>query len=51
MVLEAFALLQRIPRPTGDQIKQGLNGHLCRCGGYAGIIRAVQAAAQKASRG
>jgi aerobic-type carbon monoxide dehydrogenase small subunit (CoxS/CutS family) len=51
MVLEAFALLEKNPKPTEDDIKQGLGGHLCRCGAYAGVVRAVQAAAREVSRG
>jgi carbon-monoxide dehydrogenase small subunit len=51
MILEVYALLQKNPRPSAEDIKQGLGGHLCRCGGYAGIIRAVQAAAQEARHG
>ena len=51
MIMETFAFLEKNPRPTDEQIKQGLNGHLCRCGTYKGIVRAVQAAAKEASRG
>jgi len=42
MVLSSVALLNKNPHPTVDQIKDGLAGNLCRCTGYAGIIRAVQ---------
>jgi len=42
MVTAATALLNRNPQPTADQIKDALAGNLCRCTGYAGILRAVQ---------
>jgi 4-hydroxybenzoyl-CoA reductase alpha subunit len=41
-VLAATALLNRNPDPTIDEIKEALAGNLCRCTGYAGILRAVQ---------
>ena len=40
-VLATTALLKRHPRPTGDQIRFGLGGNLCRCGTYAGIAAVV----------
>src|ERR1035437_4724763 len=42
MVLSSVALLDKNPRPTVQEIKDGLAGNLCRCTGYTGIIRAVQ---------
>lgn len=42
MVMAATALLSRNPKPTTDEIKNALAGNLCRCTGYAGIVRAVQ---------
>ena len=47
MVLSARALLDENPRPDEDQIRRGLAGNLCRCTGYAQIVKAVQAAAEK----
>jgi carbon-monoxide dehydrogenase small subunit len=47
MLLAAKELLERNPDPTDVEIRLGLSGNLCRCTGYAGIVRAVQAAAQK----
>ena len=44
MVLGAVALLGRIAHPTDQQIRQALDGHLCRCGTYPRIIEAVRAA-------
>lgn len=45
MIMTSVALLDRIPDPTIDQIRTGLEGNLCRCTGYQNIIKAVQAAA------
>ncbi len=42
MILSSVALLNRNPRPTVEEIKNGLAGNLCRCTGYTGIIRAVE---------
>jgi 2-furoyl-CoA dehydrogenase 2Fe-2S iron sulfur subunit len=34
--------LARNPHPSGDEIREVLSGHLCRCTGYAGIVKAVE---------
>ena len=47
MVMAAKALLDRNPHPDERQIKQALNGHLCRCASHNRIVRAVQRAAQE----
>jgi aerobic carbon-monoxide dehydrogenase small subunit len=41
MVVAATALLERVPRPTAAEVREGLSGNLCRCGGYARICEAV----------
>jgi xanthine dehydrogenase YagT iron-sulfur-binding subunit len=41
-VLASTALLKQNPKPTDDQIRQGLGGNLCRCGTYAGILSVVR---------
>src|SRR5438445_3745355 len=46
MVMSAKALLDRNPRPTDRQIKQALNGHLCRCASHNRIVRAVRRAGE-----
>jgi nicotinate dehydrogenase subunit A len=46
MIMAAKALLQRTPRPTLEQVKQGLAGNLCRCGTHTRILRAVMRAAK-----
>jgi carbon-monoxide dehydrogenase small subunit len=45
MVMSAIDLLRRIPDPTEDQIREQLDGNLCRCTGYHNIVRAVKKAA------
>ena len=47
MVMSAKALLDRTPRPNDRQIKQALNGHLCRCASHNRIVRAVHRAAEE----
>jgi isoquinoline 1-oxidoreductase alpha subunit len=42
MLMEAAALLAQTPHPTGDQVDTALNGHICRCGSYPRIRRAVR---------
>jgi carbon-monoxide dehydrogenase small subunit len=46
MIMSAKDLLDRIPDPTEDEIKEGLAGNLCRCAGYSRIIAAVKQAAK-----
>ncbi len=48
-VMAAHHLLQRIPNPTVEEVREGLSGNLCRCGGYVQICEAVQAAAESGS--
>ncbi|HEY2657232.1 MAG TPA: (2Fe-2S)-binding protein [Solirubrobacteraceae bacterium] len=45
MIIQAADLLSKKPRPTDAEIKQAMNGHLCRCGTYNGIVRAIKRAA------
>nr|WP_279305753.1 2Fe-2S iron-sulfur cluster-binding protein [Pelagivirga sediminicola] len=46
MVMRAQHLLERNPDPTDDQILDGMQTNLCRCGTHAAIIRAVKRAAR-----
>jgi len=46
MLIAAASLLERVPHPTEAQIKQGMNGHLCRCGTQPRIVKAVARAAR-----
>jgi carbon-monoxide dehydrogenase small subunit len=45
MILQAAAFLRQNPAPTTAQIRTGMAGNLCRCTGYAKIVRAIAAAA------
>jgi aerobic-type carbon monoxide dehydrogenase small subunit (CoxS/CutS family) len=45
MLLSAKSLLDQNPRPTEAELRRHLSGNLCRCTGYAGIVRAVITAA------
>jgi 4-hydroxybenzoyl-CoA reductase alpha subunit len=42
MILSAYALIQRQPDPSEEEIKQALSGNLCRCTGYVRIIDAIR---------
>lgn len=46
-VLSVKALLEETPHPSDEQIREYLSGNLCRCGGYADILRAVRAAEER----
>jgi aerobic-type carbon monoxide dehydrogenase small subunit (CoxS/CutS family) len=50
MIMSALALLTKNPEPTRDEIVQGMNGNICRCGTYNRIITAIESAA-KAMKG
>jgi carbon-monoxide dehydrogenase small subunit len=45
MVMSAAALVARYPHPTEQQVREQLDGNLCRCTGYHNIVKAVQAGA------
>jgi carbon-monoxide dehydrogenase small subunit len=47
MIMAAKALLDEIPDPTDEDIREALAGNLCRCTGYVQIIEAVRTAAEK----
>ncbi len=49
MIMSACSLLQENPSPSEQQIREGLEGNLCRCTGYHNIVKAVQSAASKMS--
>jgi carbon-monoxide dehydrogenase small subunit len=46
MVMAAISLLKEIPDPTEAQVREGLEGNLCRCTGYHNIVAAILAAAK-----
>ena len=45
LVVATAALLERVPSPSDDEIREALSGNLCRCTGYAKIFDAVRLAA------
>ncbi|HUW04214.1 MAG TPA: (2Fe-2S)-binding protein [Acidimicrobiales bacterium] len=45
MVMAAVSLLRENPDPTEQEVREGLEGNLCRCTGYHNIVQAVLAAA------
>jgi aerobic carbon-monoxide dehydrogenase small subunit len=49
MVMAAVGLLADNPDPSDREVREGLEGNLCRCTGYHNIVRAVQAAAKAGS--
>jgi carbon-monoxide dehydrogenase small subunit len=50
MLLSAKALLDRSSHPAQTEIEEALSGNLCRCTGYAKIVKAVQRAAAALER-
>jgi nicotinate dehydrogenase subunit A len=49
ITMSASALLKQTPHPTDAQIRQALDGNLCRCGTHARVLRAVKAASGSAT--
>lgn len=45
MIIKASELLAKTPQPTEQQIRTAMNGHLCRCGTYPRVIKAIRRAA------
>ncbi|HUF87609.1 MAG TPA: (2Fe-2S)-binding protein [Thermohalobaculum sp.] len=45
MVMSAADLLQKYPKPSEHEIREWLEGNICRCTGYHNIVKAIQAAA------
>ena len=46
MIMSACDLLGENPNPSDAEVREGIEGNLCRCTGYQNIVRAVQAAAK-----
>jgi aerobic carbon-monoxide dehydrogenase small subunit len=45
-IVAAADLLERVPNPNDDEVREALSGNLCRCTGYAKILDAVRLAAE-----
>ena len=50
MVMSAKALLDKNPNPSEEEVKEGIQGNLCRCTGYTQIVESILAAAEKMRR-
>ena len=44
MIIKGSELLSKIPQPSEAQIRSAMNGHLCRCGTYPRVLKAIQRA-------
>jgi len=51
ILISAAALLERNPTPTGREVKEALDGNLCRCGSHNRMVRAVLRAADEMAAG
>jgi len=51
MIMSGVAVLKDHPQPTREQIVEGMNGNICRCGTYSRIIAAMQRAGELAKGG
>jgi aerobic carbon-monoxide dehydrogenase small subunit len=51
MILSAVNLLNDIPQPTEQQIREGISGNFCRCTGYQHIVNAIVRAAGAMAKG
>lgn len=50
-IVKAAELLSKVAEPTEQQIRTAMNGHLCRCGTYPRMLRAIQRAAREMAGG
>jgi nicotinate dehydrogenase subunit A len=50
MLIAAASLLQQNPKPSVADIKEGMRGHLCRCGTHYRIVRAIERGAREGAR-
>ena len=51
MILKARSLLSKNPRPSREEIVEGMDGNLCRCGAHVRILEAIETAAQEMKGG
>ena len=47
MVMSAIELVEKNPNPSEQDVREGLEGNICRCTGYHNIVKSVQTGAQK----
>jgi carbon-monoxide dehydrogenase small subunit len=46
MMITARALLDRVPNPDEETVREAISGQICRCTGYTTIVRSIQWAAR-----
>jgi aerobic carbon-monoxide dehydrogenase small subunit len=51
MMMTARALIDRNPDPSEDEIREAISGQICRCTGYATIVRSIRWAAEREQLG
>ena len=51
MIMSSYALLQKKPNPSEDEIVRSMNGNICRCGTYQRIIAAIKEGAKALQQG
>ena len=51
LIVKGAELLSKNPQPTDNQIRTAMNGHLCRCGTYPRMIKAIQRASRTMAGG
>lgn len=51
MIMAAKSLLEKNPKPSEAEIREGISGNICRCTGYNKIVEAIQYASRKLTEG
>ena len=51
MIMNAYSLIRKHPKPSASDIIEGMNDNLCRCGAHPRIVHAIQTAAEKVEGG
>jgi aerobic-type carbon monoxide dehydrogenase small subunit (CoxS/CutS family) len=46
MIIKGSELLSKVAQPSDAEIRQAMNGHLCRCGSYPRIMKAIRLASR-----
>ncbi len=45
LIMTSYELLERNPKPTEAEVREGISGNMCRCTGYVNVVKAVLATA------
>jgi aerobic-type carbon monoxide dehydrogenase small subunit (CoxS/CutS family) len=51
MIMNAYSVLRKHPKPSASDIMEGMNDNLCRCGAHSRILQAIQSAAKELEGG